>query len=304
MQSSITDKYNTDLSSHVNFFLQFYDQNLSQQYEKFNIAQSNKYAFLPLQLGFSFFYFFGYLNGLQTSFDLFHLFNLIFDLIFVLFLGNFLLVLYFKDVLFSKDSLYRRYLDVPSTARLESIWCMGNMFCLSLVTFSTGYHGECRNTEWGKNFTAIVLKGCNYSGISGQLPMDLVMTMYFAPIIFAVILKGANFFSIAFSMLLSTFMLILTMYTYDLNLSGPIVLLFCPICLVALYEFHRQDISLFLVTTSQAKLIEEVKRLTEETHAKELRCMIGNVAHDLKTVRYFTLFVLLFNILLALDCFC
>jgi signal transduction histidine kinase len=39
----------------------------------------------------------------------------------------------------------------------------------------------------------------------------------------------------------------------------------------------------FLLSQNQENLLRENERLAEETHANELRHMIGNVAHDLKT---------------------
>ena len=59
-----------------------------------------------------------------------------------------------------------------------------------------------------------------------------------------------------------------------------------PFSTFLLYEIYRQKISLFLLTQSQKNLLEENERLAAETHANELRHMIGNVAHDLKTVSF------------------
>ena len=58
-----------------------------------------------------------------------------------------------------------------------------------------------------------------------------------------------------------------------------------PTTLIVMYTFQRQTLSLFLVNQSQKRLLDDNERLAEENHAKELRHMIGNVAHDLKTVR-------------------
>eukprot|EP01034_Spumella_vulgaris_P044660 gene44660-biopygen37992 len=52
---------------------------------------------------------------------------------------------------------------------------------------------------------------------------------------------------------------------------------------MVVYEAQRQSMSLFLVSQNQENLLLENERLADETHATELRHMIGNVAHDLKT---------------------
>jgi signal transduction histidine kinase len=53
--------------------------------------------------------------------------------------------------------------------------------------------------------------------------------------------------------------------------------------MLAMCENQRQHVHLFLLSQNQENLLLENERLAEETHANELRRMIGNVAHDLKT---------------------
>lgn len=280
MGGTITEKANDiNLKSHVSAFLQFYDDNLRRQYELFKVSQSNVYAFIALHLCGCFFFFFGVLNGLRLSFDSFNVFVGVTVLFVIFILGNLLVVIYCRDYFLKKGSTFHNLLNVSFTSTLESMWLFGTNFCICLFLFSTGYNGECNVAGM-----TVVVRGCNYSGISGQLPMDLVMTLFFAPIIHAVILKGASFLASVACIMMATCSLILTMYMYDLTFSGPVILLFSPMCMLVLYEFHRQGISVFLLTRSQSMLLEEIDRLSAETHAKELRSMIGNVAHDLKTV--------------------
>jgi hypothetical protein len=61
----------------------------------------------------------------------------------------------------------------------------------------------------------------------------------------------------------------------------PIVVL-----LVLFYDLHRQRMQLFLKRRHLKDLLKENERNAEAMHALEMRSMIGNVAHDLKTVRY------------------
>jgi hypothetical protein len=51
------------------------------------------------------------------------------------------------------------------------------------------------------------------------------------------------------------------------------------------YEYRRQSLSKFLLAQNLKLLIQENERLADEFHANEMRHMIANVAHDLKTVR-------------------
>jgi signal transduction histidine kinase len=60
-----------------------------------------------------------------------------------------------------------------------------------------------------------------------------------------------------------------------------------------LYENYRQDLILYFIVKRQRKLLAENKQFGED-QATELRHMIANVAHDLKTVlSSFNLFILL-----------
>ena len=88
------------------------------------------------------------------------------------------------------------------------------------------------------------------------------------------------FFSFFMNIALSLFSLLY----YDLYDSVPLFVSFVPM-FGLLYENQRQTISVYLLTQNQKNLLEENERLAAETHANELRHMIGNVAHDLKTVR-------------------
>jgi hypothetical protein len=76
------------------------------------------------------------------------------------------------------------------------------------------------------------------------------------------------------------------MFAFDLKTSLTSFLIFSPICVLFMFEKQRQNISIFLLTQNQENLVVENERLENETRANELKHLIGNVAHDLKTVRF------------------
>jgi hypothetical protein len=57
-------------------------------------------------------------------------------------------------------------------------------------------------------------------------------------------------------------------------------------CLFMIYEYKRQNLSKFLLAQNLQLAIEENERMSDELHANEMSHMIGNVAHDLKTVSF------------------
>lgn len=58
---------------------------------------------------------------------------------------------------------------------------------------------------------------------------------------------------------------------------------------ILLYEHYYQHLSIFLMAYRNQQTIEEKDRDADRRSAAEMRHMIGNVAHDLKTVSIFTL---------------
>lgn len=58
-----------------------------------------------------------------------------------------------------------------------------------------------------------------------------------------------------------------------------------PFFFLLMYENQRQRLVVFLSAVSQEVLITENKVLADRAHEVEMRNMIGNVAHDLRTVR-------------------
>lgn len=272
---------NIKINSHVSSFLHFHDEKLNHDYGKFKVAQSNTYAFVPLHFCCCFYFLFGTYNGLLRSMDWFNVANFLACLFFILTVGTWLIMVHFKDYFFINNVNIMKMLTPTYTSDLESYWLMGCSFCLSLVLFALAHNGEC--SESGIQ----IAQSCNYSGDPKMLPMDLVMTLFFGPIIHAVVLKGASFFSVIVALAMNATSLFATMYFYSMSFGGPLILLFCPMCVLVLYEFQRQGIVVFLMTQSQEVLLEEIDRLSSQT-SKELRSMIGNVAHDLKTVSLIT----------------
>jgi signal transduction histidine kinase len=54
---------------------------------------------------------------------------------------------------------------------------------------------------------------------------------------------------------------------------------------ILMYDHHRNNKAVFQLVSRLQQSLEENARLEVEARAEELRAMIGNVAHDLKTVR-------------------
>ena len=90
------------------------------------------------------------------------------------------------------------------------------------------------------------------------------------------------------AVLFSWFIAVLTMFAcciYSHSIGSFIsVTLYTVISATLFFEHHRQNKAMFAVVTKLEETLEENERLAVEAQASELRAMIGNVAHDLKTV--------------------
>lgn len=67
-------------------------------------------------------------------------------------------------------------------------------------------------------------------------------------------------------------------------ISVASVFFYMTMCLCICYEYRRQSVAKFLLSENLVLALKENERMAEENHATEMRHMIANVAHDLKTV--------------------
>ena len=60
-----------------------------------------------------------------------------------------------------------------------------------------------------------------------------------------------------------------------------------PIANMLMFELRRQDIAVYKLNQSLKLVIQENEAMADEMRLKEMKMMIGNVAHDLNTVRFY-----------------
>ncbi len=101
---------------------------------------------------------------------------------------------------------------------------------------------------------------------------QLLMAIIYEPRLY--ILWGCNFPTAA--------LILYSRYVSAFNLLP--ILTFLIMIAILLRELHSQRVQSFLDQKKIQHLLEENERKADATHATEMRHMIGNVAHDLKTV--------------------
>jgi signal transduction histidine kinase len=131
---------------------------------------------------------------------------------------------------------------------------------------------------------------CNSEFESRALPQELIVALMLYPIANSIIFKNLPAKHVAISWGLSLAVISLFIGFTGLTQSLPALVFYTPFSAGFLLENHRQDLILFHVVKSQKKLLLENQQMSDEM-ATELRHMIANVAHDLKTVLILSLFL-------------
>jgi hypothetical protein len=168
-------------------------------------------------------------------------------------------------------------------------------YCELFVTFSSQgtvalfllarvMNGKCNSLN------QLDMWNCNSEFESRALPQELIVALMLYPIANSIIFKNLPAKHVAISWGLSLAVISLFIGFTGLTQSLPALVFYTPFSAGFLLENHRQDLILFHVVKSQKKLLLENQQMSDEM-ATELRHMIANVAHDLKTVLILSLFL-------------
>ena len=166
---------------------------------------------------------------------------------------------------------------------IERIWAILMIACLELHVFFIA-------TQASKNDETDSI----YTPKTGRMPDTIMISSMILPTIIYMVVKGTTLRLILIcwcSVVISNGIIL---HAYDMNMSLVPYISMIPFSLFLLIEYHRQNWSSFLITNRLSQVIIVNDRMADEIKSNELRHMIGNVAHDLKTVsNEFFLFVLL-----------
>ncbi len=118
------------------------------------------------------------------------------------------------------------------------------------------------------------------------LPEGLAGASLMMPVLLYMVFKQLRFRYAIYIMLGAFAGNMIVLVLYDLRVSLPRALMGVILSLFILFEYHRQCWHSFMISNQLVKTLDENSRLADEVKSTELRHMIGNVAHDLKTVRF------------------
>ena len=161
---------------------------------------------------------------------------------------------------------------------LQNIWAIFFQISLNLLLITKAYIGHCNgHFEWKYDVT------CDISG-EQQLSEGYIAFLLFSPMLLSMIVKNINSEVIFLSWFMNLTCIIVIVTVYDLYFAYVAICVFGLLTFLALYEYQRQKISMFFLSQDLQGVETQNERLAKENQASELKHLIGNVAHDLKTV--------------------
>ncbi len=122
-----------------------------------------------------------------------------------------------------------------------------------------------------------------HTPLKGILPEGIAMLTIMCPTIVYMVLKSTRFLHALLVLAIIFAIYLGLIYHYEMRASvNAVVLAFC-FSMFLIIEYHRQCWRSFLMNHRLQFTLKENVRLADEVKSNELRHMIGNVAHDLKT---------------------
>jgi len=117
------------------------------------------------------------------------------------------------------------------------------------------------------------------------MPGELIAFFVVDPVVFSVSLCESRLEWIIMWIIFTSAVMITVSLMYDSNYTFSIVLWTLGVVFFVI-ELHMQKLHLFLCQHNLKETLSENERTADEQYSTELRHMIGNVAHDLKTVSH------------------
>ena len=166
---------------------------------------------------------------------------------------------------------------VPSAPFIMSYLAVGHSVVLGLYLVARVLNGKCRNLEQFNRWN------CNSEYDAHALPQSHLIILMLLPFLFSIALKTVRAPYVFVSWLVVIVTVVISLVWASSYYSSPLVIFYVPLSLTCIAEIHRQNVYQFLLLKKQQLLMDNNRRLAEEAQS-ELRFMIANMAHDLKTV--------------------
>lgn len=123
---------------------------------------------------------------------------------------------------------------------------------------------------------------CNPYHDNNNIPIESVIGVILVPVTAAMVLNVC-WYTKMLNWVSTVIVLSIATTQADIDFLEFILITYIPTSFILIYVNERYFQSMFQMHQQLKHTLAENERLADETHANELRSMIGNVAHDLKT---------------------
>jgi len=158
-------------------------------------------------------------------------------------------------------------------AYIQDIWLNQLVLRIGITLCLSVWIGDCTNDD--HHYFCNNLQPCH------GLPNSIGMQLFLFPMILPLMFSCIQFYAAVTAWIIAVLSFIISgsILGWTQELISASLLTSIP-TIVVIFELERQQLKLF----KTAKTLDENQRHAKEAHAKEMRYMISNVAHDLKTV--------------------
>lgn len=191
-----------------------------------------------------------------------------------------LIMCYSMKVVGDSPEIYRKQVTpwLPMAMNLVSFL---TSFTLGLFLIARVVNGKC------ESYDQLHIWSCNSEFDANALPQELVVLLMLLPLLYSVAFNTIQTNYIMIAWFIGVASITIAIAVGGATQSIPALIIYTPVSFTVLIEIHRQKAVLFGVMKNQKLLLEANKRLSEDSQ-NELRFMIANMAHDLKTVSFST----------------
>jgi hypothetical protein len=175
-----------------------------------------------------------------------------------------------KFTKFKNDS--NSYTTIATSASIFML-----IFAVELTIIGRVLNGDCKNNAYQFEWQ------CDKLSLVRLIPLEESFILMFSPIYIYSIFHSK--FEFTLLIWLSVCLSLITCIIISSSTSSIFVCaLYIPINMLILLEIRRSHLQSFFYIEKSKSFVLESKHIDDANNATELRHMIGNVAHDLKTV--------------------
>ncbi len=169
--------------------------------------------------------------------------------------------------------------------QLQAVLYLSLVILMSLVMIRRVMKGECKEVRFWNVWM------CNSSASSNVYPVDSAVPLMLIPIFFCCVMREMRIVLTIVAWSIVMFTLIYCTCLLPSFMSIYALIIYGLASYAIMLDSFKQYLLLYLLSRQLKKTIEVNQELTNQNKATEMRHMIANVAHDLKTVSRLLLYI-------------